>query len=49
MGQKLDEIVISGQPSTVYNFDLTPYPSGPYVVRAVFEDRVLTKKIIRVQ
>ena len=36
-----------GQPSGTYNIDLGRYPGGTYFVRAVFSDRVLVKKIIR--
>ncbi|MGG7663796.1 M43 family zinc metalloprotease [Dyadobacter sp. BHUBP1] len=47
-GQKIRETVITGEvASNVYNFDLTTYPSGLYVVKAEFEDRVLTKKIVK--
>lgn len=47
-GQKIAETVISGEvASNVYNFDLTKFPSGLYVVKAEFEDRVLTEKIVK--
>jgi hypothetical protein len=47
-GQKIAETVITGEvASNVYNFDLTTSPSGLYVVKAEFEDRVLTKKIVK--
>ncbi|TLV03296.1 T9SS type A sorting domain-containing protein [Dyadobacter luticola] len=47
-GQKVAETVIRGEVSTnVYDFDLTLYPSGLYIVKAEFEDRVLTKKIVK--
>lgn len=47
-GQKIRETVITGEvASNVYNFDLTTFPSGLYVVKAEFEDRVLTKKIVK--
>lgn len=47
-GQKIRETIINGEvASNVYNFDLTTYPSGLYVVKAEFEDRVLTKKIVK--
>lgn len=47
-GQKIAETIISGEVATnVYNFDLTLHPSGLYVVRAAFEDRVLTRKIVK--
>jgi hypothetical protein len=47
-GQKIAETVMTGEvASNVYNFDLTTFPSGLYVVKAEFEDRVLTKKIVK--
>ncbi|MCF0069089.1 choice-of-anchor J domain-containing protein [Dyadobacter sp. CY261] len=47
-GQKVTETVITGEVSSnIYNFDLTTFPSGLYVVKAEFEDQVLTKKIIK--
>ncbi|GGB80056.1 M43 family zinc metalloprotease [Dyadobacter sediminis] len=47
-GQKIAEQVIAGIVSTnVYEFDLTNNPSGLYIVKAMFEDRVLTKKIVK--
>ena len=49
VGQKLAEISVGNQAFTYYSFDLSAYPSGTYVVRAVFDDKVLTKKIVRVQ
>lgn len=47
-GQKIAERVTTGEVAgNVYDFDLTTYPSGLYVVQAEFEDRVLTKKIVK--
>ncbi|MNY82208.1 hypothetical protein D3C86_2241770 [compost metagenome] len=47
-GQKIAERLITGAVSSnVYDFNLTNYPAGLYVVKAEFEDRVLTKKIIK--
>lgn len=47
-GQKIREVLITGEVSTnIYNFDLTLYPAGLYIVKAEFEDRVLTKKIVK--
>jgi hypothetical protein len=46
-GQKLDEKIISGPGAALYNFEVTRYPAGAYIVRAVFEDRVIVKKIIK--
>jgi hypothetical protein len=46
IGRKLAEVSLgSGSANSLYNFDLTGYPSGIYYVRAVFADKVLTKKI----
>lgn len=48
MGQKLAERNIpAGQGGTAYNFDMRRYAGGTYIVRAVFTDRVLVKKIIK--
>ncbi|MCF0063111.1 M43 family zinc metalloprotease [Dyadobacter chenwenxiniae] len=47
-GQKLAERKVVGEVSTnVYDFDLTNFASGLYIVKAEFEDRVLTKKIVK--
>ncbi|SKB85239.1 M43 family zinc metalloprotease [Dyadobacter psychrophilus] len=47
-GQKIAEQKITGEVSTnVYDFDLTNFASGLYIVKAEFEDRVLTKKIVK--
>lgn len=46
IGRKLAEVSTgTAAANTLYNFDLTGYPSGIYYVRAVFADKVLTKKI----
>ena len=48
MGQKLAERNIpAGQGGTAYNFDMRRYAGGTYIVRAVFTDKVLVKKIIK--
>ena len=48
VGQKLAEKKVDpGQGSTAYDFDISRYAAGSYIVRAVFSDRVLTKKVIR--
>lgn len=47
-GQKIAEQRITGEVSSnVYDFDLTNFASGLYIVKAEFEDRVLTKKIVK--
>ena len=49
-GQKIAERVISGEVSTnVYDFDLSNSPAGLYIVKAVFKDRVLDKKFVKVR
>jgi Pregnancy-associated plasma protein-A/Secretion system C-terminal sorting domain len=48
LGQKITEVnIASGRANNYYNFDLSRYAKGMYTVRAIFTDRVLTKKIIR--
>ena len=48
MGQKLLESpVVMGQGIALYNFNISTYPAGTYIVRAVYEDKVTTKKIIK--
>jgi hypothetical protein len=48
-GQKIMErnITAGAVSSSTYDFDLKNYATGLYVVKAVFADRVLTKKIVR--
>ncbi|WP_084439770.1 M43 family zinc metalloprotease [Dyadobacter alkalitolerans] len=47
-GHKIAEQQITGEVSSnVYDFDLTNYASGLYIVKAEFTDRVLTKKIVK--
>lgn len=46
-GQKLTQINTSNGQSNYYKFDLTKYAAGTYIVRAIFTDKVLMKKIIR--
>ena len=48
IGQKIAEITAAGgNTSSYYNLNLTAYPRGMYTVRAVFTDRVITRKIIK--
>ena len=48
VGQKLAERnIANGQAGTAYNFDIRRYPAGIYIVRAVFTDKVLIKKIVK--
>lgn len=48
LGQKLAEIKPGdGQASNQYTFDLSRYTPGIYLVRAVFADKVVVKKILK--
>ncbi|MEO5892301.1 MAG: M43 family zinc metalloprotease [Ferruginibacter sp.] len=48
LGQKLAETTVSSsQGGTAYNFNISRYAAGTYIIRAVFSDKVLTKKIIK--
>jgi Pregnancy-associated plasma protein-A/Secretion system C-terminal sorting domain len=46
-GQKIAEINTNGQPSNYYNFDISRYAAGMYMVRAVMGNETLIKKIIK--
>ena len=46
-GQKLAEVVTRGQTNNYYSFNLGNYASGTYIVRAVFSDQVVVRKIIK--
>jgi len=48
IGQKITEVIVTKDgASNYYNFDLSRYAKGTYIVRAIFTDRVVTKKIIK--
>jgi hypothetical protein len=47
MGQKIMEVPITGSASNYYNLNIGSYAAGTYIVRAVFTDRVITRKIIK--
>ena len=46
-GQKLAEVVTGGKTNNYYSFNLGNYASGTYIIRAVFTDRVIVRKIIK--
>ncbi len=46
-GQKLLELNTTGQSNNYYSFNMNAYASGTYIVRAVFTDKVLNKRIIK--
>jgi hypothetical protein len=48
MGQQIAQVtVIKDGANNSYTFDLSHYQSGTYIVRAVFTDRVVTRKVIK--
>lgn len=51
LGQLVDQQLISNGVVTtnVYDFDLKTSPAGMYIVKAVFEDKILTKKFVKVK
>lgn len=46
-GQKVSEIITNGQVNNYYNFDISRFQSGTYIVRAVFSNRVVVRKFIK--
>lgn len=46
-GQKIKELYTGGNANNYYSFDLSSHASGTYIIRAVFTDRVVVKKIIK--
>jgi len=46
-GRKLTEVLINGGANNYYSLNISSYAAGTYVVRAVFTDRVITRKIIK--
>ncbi|MGN6214777.1 M43 family zinc metalloprotease [Parafilimonas sp.] len=47
MGQKIIQVNINGEAGTYYDIDLSRCAAGMYIVQAIFSDKVLTKKIIK--
>lgn len=47
-GQKLlQQQIVSGSGLPIYQFDISKYSAGTYFVRAIFKDKIVTKKIIK--
>ncbi|QRR04068.1 T9SS type A sorting domain-containing protein [Dyadobacter sandarakinus] len=47
-GKKVAGKLVEGEVGTnIYNFNLTPFAAGLYIIQAEFTDRVLTKKIVK--
>ena len=47
MGQQLAAISVTGRASAVYTFDISRYPSGIYLVSAIFADRQIHQRLIK--
>ena len=47
VGQKINEVMVSGVGNTNYAFDLSSYAAGTYMVRVVFTDHVEVRRIIK--
>lgn len=46
-GQKVAEVLANGPANNLYNLNISNQAAGTYVVRALFSDRVVTRKIIK--
>jgi hypothetical protein len=46
-GQKITEVIVTGPGANLYNLNISNQPPGMYVVRVVYSDRVVTRKIIK--
>lgn len=46
-GQKAAEVLVSGPAANYYSLNISSFASGTYIVRVVFTDRVVTRKIIK--
>lgn len=47
-GNEVMRLAITGEVTTnIYNFNLQGYAAGMYIVKAVFDDKTLTKKIVK--
>ncbi len=46
-GQKVAEKLVSGTPSTRYEFNISRCSAGIYIVRAVYSDKTMTQKIVK--
>ena len=46
-GQRLFQVNTSQGQNNYYRFDLRKYAAGTYIVRAIFSDRVLFRKVVR--
>lgn len=47
IGQKLMQVNVSGDAFSYYNIDFSRFAAGVYIVQAIFSDKVLTKKIVK--
>ncbi len=46
-GQKAAEVLVNGPAGNYYSLNISSFASGTYIVRVVFTDRVVTRKIIK--
>jgi Pregnancy-associated plasma protein-A/Secretion system C-terminal sorting domain len=46
-GQRVAQRLISGSPSTRYEFDLSAFAKGVYIVQAVFSNKKVTAKVVK--
>lgn len=46
-GQKVAEVLVSGAAANLYNLNISNQPAGTYVVRVLFSDRVVTRKVLK--
>ena len=48
LGRKIAEVIVAnGQANNYYSFDLGRYAAGTYIVRAIFNDRVIIRKVVK--
>ena len=46
-GQKVAETVIGSGANNYYSYDLSRYAAGIYIVRAIYTDKVLTRRVVK--
>jgi hypothetical protein len=46
-GQKLAETIISRGANNFYSYDLSRYPAGTYIVRTVFTNKVVIRRVVK--
>jgi hypothetical protein len=46
-GQKITEVAVNGRGNNLYNLNINNQPAGTYIIKVVYSDRVVTRKIIK--